>query len=312
MMLESERLRLRPIDDGEMAALIERERDPAMKQAYTEMLQGCLREPEERLWYAVWQLELKERPGTVVGDLCFKGPERDGAVEIGYGLQAGCCGKGYMTEAVKTACAWALAQPGVTRVEAETEPENIASQRVLAACGFVQTGMLGKEGPRYALRREGSGMKLRFAEEKDLERVNELRRQVSELHAKGLPGLFKPGFPDELRDFIRVIFRDPLKKILVCEREGEIVGFAVLSRISRPESPFKYGSEALDIDEFGVDEACRRQGIATAMITYLRDYAKREGFDRLELNMWEFNQDALAFYEAAGFRTYRRYMEIKL
>ena len=26
--------------------------------------------------------------------------------------------------------------------------------------------------------------------------------------------------------------------------------------------------------------------------------------------MWEFNQDALAFYEAVGFRTYRRYMEL--
>ena len=33
MMLESERLLLRPIGDGEMAALIEREQDPALKQA---------------------------------------------------------------------------------------------------------------------------------------------------------------------------------------------------------------------------------------------------------------------------------------
>ena len=32
----------------------------------------------------------------------------------------------------------------------------------------------------------------------------------------------------------------------------------------------------------------------------------------LELNMWEFNQGALAFYEAEGFETYRRYMEAKL
>ena len=31
--------------------------------------------------------------------------------------------------------------------------------------------------------------------------------------------------------------------------------------------------------------------------------AKEKGFHRIELNMWEFNQDALAFYEAAGFQT---------
>jgi GNAT superfamily N-acetyltransferase len=40
--------------------------------------------------------------------------------------------------------------------------------------------------------------------------------------------------------------------------------------------------------------------------------AKEKGFDRIELNMWEFNRDALAFYESVGFETYRRYMEIML
>lgn len=33
-------------------------------------------------------------------------------------------------------------------------------------------------------------------------------------------------------------------------------------------------------------------------------YAKRE-----ELDMWEFNDGALAFYESAGLKTYRRYRE---
>ena len=68
----------------------------------------------------------------------------------------------------------------------------------------------------------------------------------------------------------------------------------------------------LDIDEFGVDENFRRQGVASEMIRFIRDYAKEKGYRRLELNMWEFNRDALAFYESAEFRTYRRYMEIRL
>ena len=68
--------------------------------------------------------------------------------------------------------------------------------------------------------------------------------------------------------------------------------------------------EFLDIDEFCVDAGCRRQGIATAMIDFIREYAKEKGLHRIELNMWEFNREALAFYEAAGFQTYRRYMEM--
>ena len=38
--------------------------------------------------------------------------------------------------------------------------------------------------------------------------------------------------------------------------------------------------------------------------------AREDELDRIELNMWEFNAPALAFYEAAGFETYRRYMEM--
>jgi GNAT superfamily N-acetyltransferase len=155
-------------------------------------------------------------------------------------------------------------------------------------------------------------MTIRPAEYEELDRVNELRRQLHVLHANGKPEIFKPGFPDELRDYLYTIFRDPMKQILVCERGGEICAFAVLHHVTKPENPFKRELDYLDIDEFGVDEKCRRQGIAAEMIRFIRDYAKSEGFDRLELNMWEFNHDALAFYEAVGFSTYRRYMEMKL
>ena len=153
MRLESERLTLYPISDAQMRAMIEDEPDAELKQAYAEMLDGCLRDPANRDWYAVWLIALKAQPGTVVGDLSFKGPPAEGAVEIGYGLRTGCCGNGYMTEAVRAACAWALGQPGVARVEAETDPANRASQKVLAACGFLPTGVTGEEGPRFACER---------------------------------------------------------------------------------------------------------------------------------------------------------------
>ena len=153
---------------------------------------------------------------------------------------------------------------------------------------------------------------VRFAQYEDLERVNDLRKQVNDLHVSGRPDVFKPGFPEELQNYVYSIFRDPLKKIVVCEKDGMISGFAVLNHITRPETPFMLERDYLDIDEFGVDEAFRRKGIASAMIRFIADYAKREGFNRIELNMWEFNQSALEFYEAVGFTTYRRYMELEL
>ena len=153
-------------------------------------------------------------------------------------------------------------------------------------------------------------MGTRLAREEELPRVNELRRQVNELHVAGKPEVFRPGFPRALQDYVYDIWNDPEKEIVVCEREGEVCGFAVLHHIVKPESPFSFARDFLDIDEFGVDEVYRRQGVATEMVGFIRDYAKEKGFHRIELNMWEFNRDALAFYEAAGFTTYRRYMEM--
>ena len=149
MKIETERLLLYPISDKEMVQLVENEQDADLKQAYSEMLQGCVSEPEKRIWHAVWFMELKSHPGTIVGDLSFKGLAADGMVELGYGLRDGYCGHGYMTEAVKAISAWAVVQKGVTRIEAETAPVNTASQHVLMNAGFIPTGESGEEGPRF-------------------------------------------------------------------------------------------------------------------------------------------------------------------
>ena len=72
MKLESDRLFLHPASDEEMEELIKAEEDTGLKKAYSEMLEGCTREPENRIWYAAWFIELKNAPGTYVGDLASK------------------------------------------------------------------------------------------------------------------------------------------------------------------------------------------------------------------------------------------------
>ncbi|MBQ6235766.1 MAG: GNAT family N-acetyltransferase [Clostridia bacterium] len=155
-------------------------------------------------------------------------------------------------------------------------------------------------------------MTVRFARENELERLNELRKQVNDLHVAGRPDIFKPGFPKELADHVFTIWNDPDQRIVVAERDDVLCGFAVVHHINKPENPFMLERDFLDIDEFCVDEAYRRTGVATEMIAFIRAYAKAQGFDRIELNMWEFNDGALSFYEAVGFTTYRRYMEMQI
>ena len=153
-------------------------------------------------------------------------------------------------------------------------------------------------------------MEIRFAREDELDRVNELRKQVNDLHVEGKPDVFKAGFNDELCNHIYDVWNDPEQEIVVADADGIICGFAVVHHIYKAENPFMFERDFIDVDEFCVDERFRRQGIATEIITFIKDYTKEKGFKRIELNMWEFNQGALEFYEAVGFNTYRRYMEL--
>lgn len=150
MQLLTERLFLIPLQPDGMRALLARTTDPELVGPYTEMLTLSLRHPEQWIWYTAWGLYQNDS-GDFVGDLCFKGLPKNGQPEIGYGISPEFQGQGYATEAVRAACRWALAQPGVAAVEAETEPANAASQAVLRKVGFVPTGTVGKEGPRFIL-----------------------------------------------------------------------------------------------------------------------------------------------------------------
>ena len=127
MQLLTERLFLIPLQPDGMRALLARTTDPELVGPYTEMLTLSLRHPEQWIWYTAWGLYQNDS-GDFVGGLCFKGLPKNGQPEIGYGISPEFQGQGYATEAVRAACLWALAQPGVAAVEAETEPANAASQ----------------------------------------------------------------------------------------------------------------------------------------------------------------------------------------
>ena len=153
---------------------------------------------------------------------------------------------------------------------------------------------------------------IRPARRGELGRVNELRRMVNGLHVSGRPAHFKPGFGPELQARLFEVFDSDRFGVIVAAEGAEILGFAVVQYVHRPEGPYTLPLDYYHVEEFGVDPVHRRRGIATALVAYMKADAKARGFTRLDLDVWAFNDSALAFYEAAGFTTYRRYMELEV
>lgn len=148
-IIKTKRMFLQPMSDEEIEKLIAATESDELRTAYGEMLSGCKSNPENRIWYAPWKMTIKDN-NTYIGDLCFKGPASEKAVEIGYGILPEYEGKGYTTEAVQAMTQWAFGNSEVVFVEAETAPDNKASLRILEKCGFTPDGE-GEEGPRFVL-----------------------------------------------------------------------------------------------------------------------------------------------------------------
>lgn len=114
---------------------LEDELRPIVSRAISQMR----RRPHHARWHCQWAAVLKEER-RIVGSLAFKGPpNREAAVEIGYGFDPSYHNRGLATEAVGEMVRWALSEDSVETVIAETANMNVASMRVLQKVGFVIT-----------------------------------------------------------------------------------------------------------------------------------------------------------------------------
>ena len=160
--------------------------------------------------------------------------------------------------------------------------------------------------------RKMNNISVRYAKRDELERINEMRSDVNELHVNGCPDIFRPGFCTELQQHIYEIFDSDKADVIVAKCGETLCGFAIVEYIDRPESAYNKARSFYHIEEFGVDAAFRRMGVASAIVEFCKIEAKAKGYNRVELDVWEFNDGAIKFYEAAGFQTYRRLMQLDL
>jgi ribosomal-protein-alanine N-acetyltransferase len=80
--------------------------------------------------------------GEAVGLAVLLHRPQPGVAGIGYWIVPRARGRGLATRAVTLLSDWAIRDTGLARVEAWVEPENLGSQRVLTAAGFVREGVL--------------------------------------------------------------------------------------------------------------------------------------------------------------------------
>lgn len=152
-------------------------------------------------------------------------------------------------------------------------------------------------------------MKIRGMETRDYAAYCALMAELHGIHRAARPDIYAPApaLPDE------AAFAEMLKDEigLVCEDAGGVIGLAVM-RVRTYAAPAVKTHTTGWIEDICVKQEARGRGAGRLLYEALMREAKRAGLERVELNVWAFNEEARAFYEHMGMGERSRVMEARV
>lgn len=152
---------------------------------------------------------------------------------------------------------------------------------------------------------------IRRALSSDAEGVLRLLEQIAAFHHEGRPDIFKANSKKYTKEEFDNILQDDKRPVFVAvDEENRVLGYAFCMVMEQKEQGPFYACQLLYIDDICVDQDARGQNIGRKLFEAVKKYANEIGVKNIELNVWEFNEGAIRFYEKCGFTIQRRRMEL--
>ncbi len=154
-------------------------------------------------------------------------------------------------------------------------------------------------------------MEIRRAKEKDMDRINELLRQVCMVHHIGRPDLFQGNHNRKYSDAqLREIIGDEKRPVFVAvDGQDEVMGYAFCIFQQHINDNILTDIKTLYIDDLCVDEKIRGKRIGKALYENVLAFARKQGCYNVTLNVWSCNETAMRFYEKCGLKPQKIGME---
>ncbi len=146
----------------------------------------------------------------------------------------------------------------------------------------------------------------------DYEKLKSIHKEVHDFHVRGRPDKYKPVDRSLEENYFRSMVEEETGRVFIMEKEGEVKGFLFLRLKESPDRSTHVKQKQLFIEDIGISQAHQGIGLGKLLFEKAVEAAKEMGADSLELGVWEFNQDAIRFYEAMGMTTQVRRMEMKI
>ena len=156
-------------------------------------------------------------------------------------------------------------------------------------------------------------MIIRFANIMDIDEILILEEQVFKLHSNKRSDLI-----DETKrffdyDLLKSRIESNSGKIFLVEDENsKIIGYCITELNELKNHQVFKDMRNLEIEDFCIDEKYRRKGIGKVLFEEVIKYGKAKNVKFIELDVWEFNQNAKLFYEYLGMNIRANKMELNL
>ena len=140
----------------------------------------------------------------------------------------------------------------------------------------------------------------------DSESVLNLLHIIADLHRTARPDMF-PGLVSKY-NLSQIQERLSLNNsgVFVAVLNDNVVGYIFCDVITEGDGKTLY------VDDLCVDPSARKQGIGNRLMDRAVEYGRESECRLLMLNVWEFNESAVKFYEKYGLTTRTRHLEMKI
>jgi ribosomal protein S18 acetylase RimI-like enzyme len=153
---------------------------------------------------------------------------------------------------------------------------------------------------------------IRRATPEDYPSICKLLEEIDALHRDHLPERFqKYEGPAREQEYFAGLLNDPGVALFVAEQDGALMGYGHANIAEAPAIPLFVPRRYGVVDEIVVSSACQNRGVGTQLMDSMHNWAREMGATSVELNVYEFNETAIRFYERLGYRTVSRKMSME-
>ena len=135
--------------------------------------------------------------------------------------------------------------------------------------------------------------------------------QLYQIHYYNRPDIFTPNQPINEKYFDEIL-NSTVKHCFVYEKEGKLIEAILYKEFETENYDSLKPRKFFKIYDIVVKQEFRRQGYGTKLFEFVKEQAKTNDVDSIEVEAWAFNDEAINFYKKLNMKIKKYIFEIKV